>query len=76
MPSDRRFDEANRAAREHIERTRERLRDGRLTLERLHAEIDDTNRHIETMASWIEENERALAEERNRRPDPNADAPA
>ena len=67
MPSDRRFDEANRAAREHIERTRERLRDGRLTLERLHAEIDDTNRHIETMTSWIEENERALQADRERR---------
>jgi predicted nucleic acid-binding Zn-ribbon protein len=67
MASGGRFDEANRAAREYIERTRQRLRDGRKTLERLQAEIADTNRHIESMSSWIEENERALREERKRR---------
>ena len=67
MPSQRRFDDANRAAREHIERTRERLRSGRRTLERLQAEIEDTNRHIESMSAWIEENERAIEAERRRR---------
>ena len=61
------FDEANRAAREHLERTRRRLRDGRETLARLHESIDATNRHIETMSDWIEETERTLAEERERR---------
>jgi len=61
-------DEAtNRAAREHIEKTRKRLRDGRDKLARLQAEIDDTNRHIETMTSCIEENERALQADRERR---------
>ena len=61
------FDEANRAAREHLERTRRRLKDGRETLERLHESIDATNRHIETMSDWIQETERALAQERERR---------
>jgi len=58
---------ANKAARDHIERTRKRLREGRDKLERLQAEIDDTNRHIETMTTWIEENERALQADRERR---------
>jgi uncharacterized protein YlxW (UPF0749 family) len=64
---DRSNEAANRAARDHIEKTRQRLRDGREKLERLQAEIDDTNRHIESMSAWIEENERALEEERTRR---------
>ena len=55
------------AAREHLARTRERLREGRRVLDRLHASIDETNDHIRSMSSWIEENERALAEERRRR---------
>ena len=68
MASRERSDEAaNRAAREHIEKTRQRLRDGRAKLERLQAEIDDTNRHIESMSTWIEENERALQADRERR---------
>jgi predicted nucleic acid-binding Zn-ribbon protein len=67
MTSDAKFDEVNRATREYIERTRERLRAGRATLARLHDAIEDTNRHIESMASWIEENERMLHEERKRR---------
>jgi peptidoglycan hydrolase CwlO-like protein len=64
---ERRDERANRAAREHIEKTRKRLQEGRDKLERLQAEIDDTNRHIETMSSWIEENERALQADRERR---------
>jgi hypothetical protein len=67
MASERKFDEANWAAREHLERTRERLLRGRAQLERLHESIDDTNRHLETISGWIEETERTLAEERKRR---------
>jgi phage-related tail protein len=62
-----RFDDANRAAQEHIARTRETLRNGRERLRRMQAEIDDTNRHIASMSEWIEENERVLQEERDRR---------
>ena len=67
MKSEARFDEANRAAREHLERTKKRLASGRERLERLHRSIDDTNRHLETISDWIEETERALDEERKRR---------
>jgi septal ring factor EnvC (AmiA/AmiB activator) len=67
MRSEARFDEANQAAREHLERTKQRLASGRERLERLHRSIDDTNRHLETISDWIEETERALDEERKRR---------
>ena len=67
MASDRRFDEPNRAAREHLEKTRQRLLNGRAKLERLHESIDDTNRHLESISGWIAETERTLAEERKRR---------
>jgi hypothetical protein len=67
MAHDRRYDEANRAAREHLERTRQRLAKGRRNLDRLHESIDDTRRHIDTMSEWISETEQALAEERERR---------
>jgi septal ring factor EnvC (AmiA/AmiB activator) len=62
-----RFDDANRAVQEHIAWTREALRDGRDRLRKMQAEIDDTNRHIASMSEWIEENERTLQEERDRR---------
>jgi hypothetical protein len=67
MASERQV-EANRAAREFLERTRARLADGRERLQRLHESIDDTNRHLESMSGWIEETERTLAQERKRRP--------
>jgi chromosome segregation ATPase len=67
MASERQV-EANRAAREFLERTRARLADGRERLKRLHESIDDTNRHLESMSGWIEETERTLAQERKRRP--------
>ena len=67
MGQDERFDDANRAVQEHIARTRETLRNGRERLREMQAEIDDTNRHIASMSEWIEENERTLQEERDRR---------
>src|SRR3954466_10340055 len=75
MASERRFDEANRAAREHLERTKQRLAQGRARLQRLHESIDATNRHIESMSSWIEETERSLDEERRRRASGDRDCP-
>jgi hypothetical protein len=65
MASDRRL-EVNRAAREHLERMRERLAKGRARLERMHESIEDTNRHLESISSWIAETEQALAEDRKR----------
>jgi chromosome segregation ATPase len=66
MASERQV-EANRAVKEYLERTRARLAEGRQRLKRLHESIDDTNRHLESMSGWIEETERALAEDRKRR---------
>jgi hypothetical protein len=66
MASERQV-EANRAAKEYLERTRARLAEGRKRLRRLHESIDDTNKHLESMSGWIEETERTLAEDRKRR---------
>jgi hypothetical protein len=67
MGQDRRYDEANRAAGEHLERTRDRLQQGRKRLDELHESIDDTRRHIDSMSDWIAETEQALAQDRKRR---------
>ena len=60
-------EEANRAAAEHVERTRRRLADGRATIDRLHESVEETNRHLEDIGRWIDETERLLEEERRRR---------
>jgi hypothetical protein len=68
----------NEEARKHLERTKERLADGRVAIERLRESIDDTNRHIESMSEWIDESGRLLEEDRRRRdvPGGDEDAPA
>ena len=66
MAQDRRGD-TNQAAREHLERTRNRIAYGRKNLDRLHESIEDTRRHIELMSDWIAETEQALAGDRRRR---------
>jgi predicted nucleic acid-binding Zn-ribbon protein len=68
MTRDSEREQAVRAAREHVERTRLRIADGRATIERLQESIEDTNRHIESISVWIDETERALSEERRHRP--------
>jgi predicted nucleic acid-binding Zn-ribbon protein len=67
MGTDRERELAVKAAKEHVERTRKRLADGRATIDRLHESIEDTNRHIASVSEWIGETERALGEERARR---------
>jgi peptidoglycan hydrolase CwlO-like protein len=62
-------EQANRAAQEHLERTRARLASGRVKLDRLHESISETKEHIESMSDWIEETERTLEEERKRKTD-------
>jgi predicted nucleic acid-binding Zn-ribbon protein len=69
MAKDGKAEQANRAVREHLERTRARLADGRARLDRLHESIQETNEHIESMSGWIAETERTLAEERERKAD-------
>ena len=67
MGPDREREQAVKAAREHVERTRKRLADGRATIDRLHESIEDTNRHIVSVSRWIGETVRPLGEERARR---------
>jgi len=59
----------NEEARRHLERTKERLAQGRAAIKRLRESIDDTNRHLETIGEWIGESERALDEQRQRPPE-------
>ena len=53
MTRDREREEAVIAARAHVERTRKRLADGRVTIERLHESIEETNRHIANVSARI-----------------------
>ena len=64
MSGARKGEDSVRAAREHVERTRKRLADGRQSIERMQQSIEDTNRHIESISQWIDETERALGEMR------------
>jgi hypothetical protein len=58
---------ANRAAAEHVERLRNRLRAGQHEIERQRASVTDTREHLSGMQRWIEHTERQLGEERARR---------
>jgi outer membrane protein TolC len=42
-----------RAAREHLERTRERLAAGRTELERQHASVSETREHLAEIRRWL-----------------------
>jgi predicted nucleic acid-binding Zn-ribbon protein len=46
---------ANRAAREHLERMRERLAAGRDEIDRQNASIADTREHISVIQRWLDE---------------------
>ena len=56
-----------RAAADHIDRTRRRLADGQATIERLQESVEATNKHLASISRWIEETDRQLEEERERR---------
>ena len=61
------WEEANRAAAEHIARTQQRLRAGEQEIGRQRASIDETREHLSGMTRWIEQTEQQLGEERARR---------
>jgi predicted nucleic acid-binding Zn-ribbon protein len=46
---------ANRAAREHLERMRERLAAGRDEIDRQKGSIADTREHISGIQRWLDE---------------------
>jgi predicted nucleic acid-binding Zn-ribbon protein len=58
---------ANRAAAEHVERLRERLREGKAEIERQRAAVGDTQEHLTGLQRWIEHTDAQLGEERARR---------
>lgn len=58
---------ANRSVAEHIERLRRRLADGKSEIERQRASVDQTHEHLAGMSRWIEQTDRQLGQERERR---------
>jgi hypothetical protein len=60
-------EEANRAAREHVERLRKRLQDGKDEIGRQRGVVDANRDHMADMSRWIEQTDLHLGEERARR---------
>ena len=60
-------EEANRAAAEHVERLRQRLRAGKAEIGRQRTVVDENRTHLADMSRWIEQTDRHLGEERLRR---------
>jgi hypothetical protein len=60
-------EEANRAAREHVERLRKRLQDGKDEIGRQRGVVDANRDHMADMSRWIEQTDVHLGEERARR---------
>ena len=65
-----RREEVNRLAREHVERLKRRLADGKHELARQRESVSETREHLTGMSRWIAQTELHLGEERARR---NAD---
>ena len=57
----------NRSAADYLARLRQRLADGRSELERQRASVDETHEHLAGMSRWIEQTDRQLGQERERR---------
>jgi flagellar biosynthesis chaperone FliJ len=66
---------ANRAAAEYLARLRQRIADGKSEIERQRAAVDETHEHLAGMSRWIEQTDRQLGQERERRGDRVADSP-
>ena len=47
-------EEANRKLAEYVQRLRRRLADGKSEIDRQRSEAEETRRHIEEMARWLE----------------------
>ncbi|MFL5928131.1 MAG: hypothetical protein ACJ77E_14475 [Gaiellaceae bacterium] len=59
----------NHAVAEHLAELRRRLAEGRAEIERQRAEVDATHDHMAGMSRWIQETDRQLSLERERRQD-------
>ena len=58
---------ANRSAADYLARLRQRLTDGKSEIERQRAAVDATHEHLAGMSRWIEQTDRQLGQERERR---------
>jgi hypothetical protein len=57
----------NRSAAAYLARLRQRLADGKSEIERQRAVVDETHEHLAGMSRWIEQTDRQLGQERERR---------
>jgi hypothetical protein len=58
---------ANRSAADYLARLRQRVADGKSEIERQKASVDATHEHLAGMSRWIEQTDRQLGQERERR---------
>ncbi|HEX4680829.1 MAG TPA: hypothetical protein VH210_16635 [Gaiellaceae bacterium] len=58
---------ANRSAADYLARLRQRLLEGKSEIERQKASVDETHEHLAGMSRWIEQTDRELGRERERR---------
>jgi Sec-independent protein translocase protein TatA len=58
---------ANRAAADYLAELRKRVADGKSEIERQKASVDETHEHLAGMNRWIEQTDRQLGQERERR---------
>jgi len=58
---------ANHAVAEYLERLRHRIADGKSEIERQRASVNETHEHLAGMSRWIEQTDRQLGQERERR---------
>jgi flagellar biosynthesis chaperone FliJ len=58
---------ANRSIADYLARLRQRIADGKSEIERQRASVDETHEHLAGMNRWIEQTDRQLGQERERR---------
>jgi flagellar biosynthesis chaperone FliJ len=58
---------ANRSAADYLAQLRQRIEDGKSEIERQRASVDETHEHLAGMSRWIEQTDRELGQERERR---------
>jgi flagellar biosynthesis chaperone FliJ len=57
----------NRSMEDYLARLRQRVADGKSEIERQRASVDETHEHLAGMSRWIEQTDRQLGQERERR---------
>jgi flagellar biosynthesis chaperone FliJ len=57
----------NRSMADYLARLRQRIADGKSEIERQRASVDETHEHLAGMSRWIEQTDRQLGQERERR---------